>query len=82
MKFPVQFMLSFYSLGTLRFKGMYPGTFRKEHISLLSVFFNGIVNKTEMGKSVVWKFCLRVVENMNLFSVANMCLLYAMSICK
>ena len=37
MKFLVQFMLSFYSLSTLRFKGMCPGTFQKEHISLFNV---------------------------------------------
>ena len=44
MKFLMQFMLSFYSLCTLRFKGMCPGTFQKEHISLSKCYFNGIVN--------------------------------------
>jgi len=33
-------------------------------------------------KCVIWEFCVSIVENMNVFSFANMCLLYAMSICK
>jgi hypothetical protein len=52
MKFLVQFMLSFYSLHTSRFKGMCPETFQKKHISLTKCYINGIVNKTEKEKNV------------------------------
>ena len=81
MKFLVQFMLSFYSLRTLRFKRTCPGTFQKEHISL-SVILMVLPIKLKLRKCVIWTFCVRIVENMNVFSVANMCLLFAMSICK
>jgi len=61
MKFLLQFVLSFYSLSTLRFKGMCPGTSQKERISLFRRYFNGIVNNTEIDKmchlGVLCKYC-------------------------
>jgi len=52
MKLLVQFMLFFYSLSTLRFKGVCPETFQKKHFSLSKCYINGIVSKIEMEKNV------------------------------